>query len=123
MKKKDAINIGKRVKEIREKRGINQEDLAIRVGISRAYIHKIEAGHSIPTIVVMVKIAKVLNESIDYLAQDIKSYEEEVREEIESMLENKERILNIGLDPSKINLDMMNFEALIGLRDLIVHSS
>lgn len=46
----DTIQIAKRVKELRIKKGYNQHQFALRAGISSTYIRDIEAGRKNPTV-------------------------------------------------------------------------
>lgn len=43
--KKFDMNIGERIRELRIKKGLSQEDLAIRSDFSKSYIQKFEEGH------------------------------------------------------------------------------
>ena len=49
------------LKEIREKKGINQQQLAEIVGTSREYITMIENGQRNPSVNVAKKIAEIFN--------------------------------------------------------------
>ena len=40
-----AITVGKRLRALREQRGLNQSELATRVGSTPGYINKLEAGN------------------------------------------------------------------------------
>lgn len=53
--------------ESRKKLSMTQEDLAAKVGISRAYFTNIENGKHTPSLEVAKKIAATLNMSIDDL--------------------------------------------------------
>jgi len=55
------MNIGSAIREIRKEKGISQENLALKCGLSRAYIYRLEAGINSPTIKVLEKIAIILN--------------------------------------------------------------
>lgn len=52
--------LGKRVQRFRKKTDMSQEDVAHKVGISRAYMGYIEQGRNVPSLEVLQKIAKVL---------------------------------------------------------------
>ena len=52
--------IGMRIKALREKRGLSQEALATRAGISRGYLARLETGRHEPTLTMLGKIAKAL---------------------------------------------------------------
>lgn len=52
--------LGKKIQKRRKEVGLTQEDLAYKVGISRAYMGYIEQGRYAPSLEVLEKIAKVL---------------------------------------------------------------
>jgi transcriptional regulator with XRE-family HTH domain len=49
-----------RVKRIREQRGMTQEQLAEKAGISRTYLARLETARHDPTLSMLEKIAKAL---------------------------------------------------------------
>jgi len=59
-KKELSKFIGKKIKEIREKKKISQEELGGRAGLHRTYIGYIEGGRYTPSIYTIYKIAKAL---------------------------------------------------------------
>ena len=49
------------VKALRRQRGVNQTDLAKRVGVTQAYIAMLEKGSNVnPTLALLTKLAKAL---------------------------------------------------------------
>ena len=64
--KKD-IEFGKRLLELRKKATLSQDDLGKLVGVTRQSIINYERGVSKPKFKVAIKIAQVLNVSINYL--------------------------------------------------------
>lgn len=62
--------VGQKIKEKRNKLGLTQEKLAEKCGISVGYIAHIERGSKSLSLETAVKIAEVLNVSIDYLIID-----------------------------------------------------
>lgn len=58
---------GERVKELRQKMGISQEDLAYKAGLHRTYIGMIERGEKNITIKNIEKLAKALDVKIPLL--------------------------------------------------------
>ena len=56
-----------KVKEIREFNSLTQEQLAQKVNVSRQSIISIEKGHYIPTTLLTLKIANVLNVTAEEL--------------------------------------------------------
>lgn len=59
--------VGNKVRRFRKKMGLTQEDVAYKVGISRAYMGYIEQGRNIPSLEVLEKIARVLKVKISEL--------------------------------------------------------
>ena len=62
-----------RLKEYRAKIKVNQTEMGNLVGVSRQTISKIERGDYSPSVTLALKIAKVLNVSVE----EIFSYEED----------------------------------------------
>jgi len=56
--------ICKRIKKIRNEKGLTQEDLAEKVGVSRVYIGYVEQGRNTPSLEILEKIAKALKVKI-----------------------------------------------------------
>ena len=67
MLKVDKELLKKRIVEARQKKGINQAQLAAQAGVTPAAISQIENGLRVPSIPVFQKIANVLEVSMDYL--------------------------------------------------------
>ena len=59
--------IGKKIKKRRSVLGLTQEELAEKVGISRAYMGFVEQGRNVPTLETLEKIAKALKVKISEL--------------------------------------------------------
>lgn len=55
-----TTKLGKRIKGLRETKGINQEELAERAELYRTYVGHIENGRYSPSAYVIYKIAKSL---------------------------------------------------------------
>lgn len=75
------MDTGKRIKTLREKRGLSQVKLANSVGVAKATILRIEAGKQNPSAKLLGRIAKELNVSADYLL-GLKITAEEIPAEI-----------------------------------------
>lgn len=60
-------NIGKNIKKIRTERNIKQEYLAKKLNVSRPVISQYESGKTIPSLKTMIKLAEILQTTIDYL--------------------------------------------------------
>ncbi|MCZ7625934.1 MAG: helix-turn-helix transcriptional regulator [Candidatus Methylomirabilis sp.] len=64
------MSFGKNLARIRKEKHLTQEDLVKRSGVAISQIRRYEAGHSSPTLDVLVRLAKALGVSIDELAFD-----------------------------------------------------
>jgi transcriptional regulator with XRE-family HTH domain len=53
--------VAMRLKALREKRGMTQEALAKKAGISRTYLARLETARHDPTLTVLEKLAKALH--------------------------------------------------------------
>lgn len=65
--KSNRVLIGKRIKELREKRGLYQEDFANTIGSKRSAISNYESGTAAPQPYMLAKIATALNTTVDYI--------------------------------------------------------
>lgn len=54
-----------KLKDFRKEKGLNQEDLGVLVGVSRQTISLIERGDYNPSIIVCLKLAKVLGRKVE----------------------------------------------------------
>jgi transcriptional regulator with XRE-family HTH domain len=52
--------IGNRLKELRESKELSQGDIEKRTGLLRAYISRVEHGHTIPAVATLEKMARTL---------------------------------------------------------------
>ena len=59
--------VGERIRELREKFGISQADLAKRIGVSRSTESSWEAGLGSPNSACLIDLAKIFHVSTDYL--------------------------------------------------------
>lgn len=71
---KGGIFLKNKIREIRNTNGINQEDLAKALGVSRQTIISLENGKYNPSIMLAYKIAKYFNSTIE----DVFCFEEEI---------------------------------------------
>ena len=59
--------LGKRLKELREKKGLKQDELAKKTGIGRSSISLYEVELATPTYVNLIRLSRELDSSTDYL--------------------------------------------------------
>ena len=67
-------DLGTKIKEIRQKRGITQKELAFRISKSISTISSYETNAQLPPLDVICDIALTLNVSLDYLVGIDKCY-------------------------------------------------
>lgn len=63
-------SFGEKLKQARKKLGWSQDDLGQKVGIHGRHVGKYENGRAMPNAETIIRIAKTLNVSIDYLLLD-----------------------------------------------------
>ena len=64
------VEIGKKIREARNKSGMTQEMLAEKADIGTVYLGEIERGIKMPRVSVFVKIIEALDISADYVLRD-----------------------------------------------------
>jgi transcriptional regulator with XRE-family HTH domain len=52
---------GRRLRELREKYGVTQRDLAVASGLTEAYISNMENGFAVPSLTTVLRIAVALD--------------------------------------------------------------
>lgn len=94
------ISIGERITQLRKQKNWSQEDLAKQIDSSRVMIGKYERGGNLPSIEVIVKLAKAFDVSVDYLLGEGNNaaYDKEMvkrLDEVENLpLQEKQRIFD-----------------------------
>lgn len=96
-------SIGNRIRSLRLKHNLSQEQLALRADITTAYLGQIERDEKNPTIKLIEKIANALNLSLSELFSDQKIDNEDSDEIINNIIfelsdlsiEEKQEILQI----------------------------
>ena len=58
---------GKQLLRLRTRRGLTQEQLAVKAGLARIYVTKLEQGEHDPTLTMLVRLAKALRVSVTEL--------------------------------------------------------
>ena len=62
--------LAEKIVKLRKEQGWSQEDLAMRLGVSRQSVSKWETGEGYPEIEKLIQIVAVLNVSLDELFSD-----------------------------------------------------
>jgi transcriptional regulator with XRE-family HTH domain len=61
---------GQQLQRLRTRRGLTQEQLAVKAGLVRVYVTKLEQGEHDPTLTMLVRLAKALRVSVTELLGD-----------------------------------------------------
>ena len=61
------VNVGRRIREIREYQHLTREQLSEKANISIQFLSDIENGYKSMTVLTIINLAKALNISTDYL--------------------------------------------------------
>jgi transcriptional regulator with XRE-family HTH domain len=94
------LNIGEKLISLRKAKGWSQEDLSKRINSSRVMIGKYERSDNAPSIEVLLKLSKVFEVSLDYLAGEglNAAFDKEMINRLENIenlpQEEKERIFH-----------------------------
>lgn len=75
------MTFGEKLKEARRDAGMSQEELSVKIGVSRSAVAKWETDKGLPDIQNLKTIAAILNISLDYLLDDGKKLELSVTRE------------------------------------------
>ncbi|MCG8391104.1 MAG: helix-turn-helix domain-containing protein [Cytophagales bacterium] len=80
-------SIGERIIQLRKTKNWSQDDLAKQINASRIMIGNYERGDNSPSIEVLLKLARALDVSLDYLVGEGKlaNYDKEVLRRIEDI--------------------------------------
>ncbi|GAA0121723.1 hypothetical protein UT300018_10390 [Clostridium faecium] len=79
----NTINIGDKIKQLRKEKGLTQEELAIKCGLSKNAIWNYENNHRQPDIQTLNKIATALGVSIGDLLESNKTLSQKLIDELE----------------------------------------
>jgi len=91
-------NVGKFIKELRKEAGLSQQALAEKLYIGREAVSKWERGMNLPTVDVMLSIAKFFNISLNELVYGARETKE-----------NKEKIKNIAITLYEANQKQIKY--------------
>ncbi len=79
MKGTAPLNIGKRLRELRQAKGFSQGDIQKRTGLMRSYVARVENGHTVPTLNTLRKWTKALGLPLGQFFADIKTLRERAK--------------------------------------------
>ena len=68
--------LGMRIRYLRKQKGMSQLSLAVEAEINKNYISDLERGRRNPSLLVLEKISRALDVSLETLFQGIQSFED-----------------------------------------------
>ena len=106
----DKAVFGKKLRDIRQRKGYTQHALAEIAGIGNVYLGEIERGLKMPSLNIFIKLIEALDVSADYILRDeLTSGKEYIYDEITQKLKNltpkQRKTANDILDAYLRNLD------------------
>ena len=88
--------LAEKILNLRKQNGWSQEELAMRLGVSRQSVSKWESGTSIPDLERIIRLSQIFEVSTDYLLKDEMEKPEPDREPaVESGVENEESLKKV----------------------------
>jgi transcriptional regulator with XRE-family HTH domain len=75
------MDIGRRLRELREHRKMSQGDIEHKTGLLRCYISRVENGHTVPVIETLEKMARALDVPLYALLYERKGEAKSEKEE------------------------------------------
>ena len=91
----DSIQIGERIRRLREQNGWSRDIFSEKIGISNMYLCQIEKGQKNGSLPLIVKISETLNISLDFLIYGDNSIDINKQEVIDMINEASNRQLKI----------------------------
>ena len=66
----EALKIGHKVKQLREKHRLTLQDMAAKTGLEKEFLLQVEEGQAVPPVATLLKLAKALDVGMSYFFQD-----------------------------------------------------
>lgn len=109
-KKQINIEIGCRVQEVREQRGLTQEKFAELLDVGVQHVSKIERGVAGTSLVTLKKICQILDVSADYLLLGIGSMQDSDRisKQLHNLPSNQADLVENGIAQILEALELAN---------------
>lgn len=67
VQKPAGVQVARRVRARRTALRLTQEELALEVGVTHQHVSRIEGGHAVPSLELLVRLSRRLGVSTDYL--------------------------------------------------------
>ncbi len=65
----DTEKVGRQIAELRKSKGLTQNELGERIGVSFQAVSKWERGETLPDVTLLPNLAKILETTVDYILQ------------------------------------------------------
>ena len=89
----NQVEFGQRIKEQRNRMGLTQEELALRLNISHVHMNRMEKGKEGCSIDLLLEIAELFGVSTDYLLMGRLSSSAEIKDDLQDVLGSLEDII------------------------------
>lgn len=108
------MDFAERLIKLRKKRGLTQEELADKLGVSGQAVSKWETGNSMPDVALLGQLAHVLGVTVD----DLLGIEPEKKVELEEKTDVSSRVIHVAVesaegDQIKLNLPFALVKAFV----------
>jgi transcriptional regulator with XRE-family HTH domain len=67
VQKPAEVQVARRVRAQRKALELTQEELAVELGVTHQHVSRIEGGHAVPSLELLVRLSRKLGVSTDYL--------------------------------------------------------
>ena len=85
----DFVTIGKRIKEHRQAKNITQEFIANSLDVNPSHISNIECGRANPSLTALVKIANILECSVDCFLREEYTFDMYKTDDLDTVVMDK----------------------------------
>ena len=73
------MDVGKRIRTLREAKGLSQADIEERSGLLRSYVSRVENGYTAPSLQTLEKLAKALEVDVPQLLFKVRTSPKKMR--------------------------------------------
>ena len=107
------MEIQKRLKELRKKAGITQEQLADKLFVSRQTISNWEAGKSLPDVISIIKLSEIYNVCVDELLKEDPKVQKKIEKDV-ILAENNKKIMLVTAITTTLSLIVYFVSVFVG---------
>ena len=103
-----TMNLGENIKLIRQKRGLQQKQVALAVGVDQSNYNKIENGKREPSVTILKKLADLFEVTTDYLINPDTDLPKEVTIEDKTANEQLKLITELDQEDKEVIFKMID---------------